>query len=95
MALEIDLLPPALNGPAEGGVHRAAGAEVKEVDAVVDGLADDGLDLFRGRVLDAAHAQTQHADALSAVGKLPVFHRVFLLCVFLYYRTEFIEMQEN
>ena len=74
--LEKDLVPLAPDRPAKGLIHRAAGAEVKEIDAVFDGFADDGLDLCRGRMLDAAHTKAENAKFFPfvSVGKLPIFH---------------------
>ena len=77
MQLEKHLVPSAGDGPAEGGVDiGSAGAQVEEVDAVVEGLAHHGFD-FRGRaVLNAVHADAQHAEFFlgQAVGKLTIFH---------------------
>ena len=43
---------------------------------MVQGLADDGLDLCRGRMLDVAHTKAENAKFFPfvSVGKLPIFH---------------------
>ena len=78
MALDEHLFPAAFDGTAKGCVNCAAGAQVKKVDAVVDRLGNDGLDLLRRRVLNSTHAQAQNAEFLvrRAMRQLSVFHNI-------------------
>ena len=77
MALQKHLLTPSTDGTAKRRVDCAACAQVKEVDAVIDGLSDDGFDLIGGGMLNAAHAEAENAELFMrlSAGELPVFHK--------------------
>ena len=62
MYLQKYLVPTVFDGSADGRVGCSRRAKIKKVDAVVYGLADDGLDLLRGRFPNAAHTQTENAE---------------------------------
>ena len=64
MALQENFFPAALDRSADGCIRRACGAQIKEVDAIVDGLADDRLDFVRGRQSNAAQAKAKDAEFL-------------------------------
>ena len=76
MHLQKHLFPLTGNGPAKGCVCGTGGAHIKEIDAVVDGLADDRLNFFGWRCANAAQTKTQNAEffVYTPVGELPVFH---------------------
>lgn len=78
MQRKIHRFPPPADGASERLIHRrAAGAQVKEVDALLQRLPHHRLN-FGGRSgLNAAHAQPQRADALLAVGQLSILHHAF------------------
>ena len=77
MQLKEHPVPLPGDAPAKRRVHIACpGAQVKKVDAPVDGGADHLLDLRVRCLLDAAHSQPQRAEffLFASVGKLSVFH---------------------
>ena len=82
MHLQKHLLPAACNGPAHRGIGSTGGAHIKEIDAVVNGFADDGFDLVHRSSANAAEAQSQNTELFFfiSVGKLSVFHKLYLRC---------------
>lgn len=62
-------------------ISGSGSAQIEKINAMLHGLAHNGLDFIRGRFANAAQTQPQHAEflALAAMGKLPVLHKRSLL----------------